>query len=307
MLLIGSQALVEQGFDIGRKPNDMDMICTYGSFNAFFKRNRNRIRHCVPLSGTKYHIVDSDGFNYEFEIAWPNTAAHALLIHLNALGEETVVSPLQVLLALKLSHRYLKNSPHFLKTMRDIWALRKAGVELDNWLLDWLPWRERETYVYSHPKLDVSKSDFFSGDGVEYVYDHDSIHEAVAIRSKPAYTFYMKDGSEVMTSREKFFSASEQIRLLGVYEESCVLALERSQIPYAILPENPVKPPSARYSFELALSKVCTSIASGWFREYAWENYDSVIDIYELFGENDYVERFYRNSELLRPFKEAAY
>ena len=48
-----------------------------------------------------------------------------------------------------------------------------------------------------------------------------------------------------------------------------VLALERHQIPNDFRP-HPKK------SFDMALMKVCTSITSGWFREWAWENYDQV-------------------------------
>ena len=54
----------------------------------------------------------------------------------------------------------------------------------------------------------------------------------------------------------------------------------------------------------MALMKVCTSITSGWFREYAWENYDKVLDLYNELGEDDYVQRFQRNAHLLKPFKE---
>lgn len=300
MLLIGSQALFANGYNIGREPADHDFICTFEDFNKMFKEIKHNVKRCVPLSGTKYHILDKDNVNYEFEIAWPNTAAHALLVHLDAINKE-VVAPLEVCYALKLSHKYLKDSPHFLKTMRDIQHMEANGIQLTGWLEEWLPWRERETYIYKHPKLDVTKGEFFDGDGVNYIYDHDTIHLTVALLVGanydrwPAYTFYMKDGSEVMTSKDKFFTVDEDIRLFGVYEETCVLALERSQIPFDFKPD-------ARYSFELALMKVCTSITSGYFREYAWNNYDKVLDLYERMGENDYIERFKRNQHLLKPF-----
>lgn len=34
----------------------------------------------------------------------------------------------------------------------------------------------------------------------------------------------------------------------------------------------------------MALTKVCTSITSGKFREYAWENFDKVVDMYKAIG-----------------------
>ena len=49
--------------------------------------------------------------------------------------------------------------------------------------------------------------------------------------------------------------------------------------------------PDPRYSFELALSKVCTSITSGYFREFCWENYDKIVELYEVYGGDKYVDK----------------
>lgn len=168
----------------------------------------------------------------------------------------------EMCLAIKMSHRYKKNSPFFNKTMVDIKFLRSQGIALNEELQAIMLKRQKEVLNYAHPVLDTSKNAFFKDD--IYTYDHDTIHEAVALASWPAYKFYMKEGSEVMTSREKFEELPEMIKQAGVYEEACVLALERSQIPndFKINPEA---------SFMMALEKVCTSITSGWFREYAWE------------------------------------
>ncbi len=301
MLIIGSQALAYWGYlPEGREPRDTDIICTFEDFRKTAKELEQAagLDLCVPLSDSKWHIRTKDGWNWEFEIAWEgSTGAELLEIH----GALRYATPATVL-ALKLSHRYKKNSPHFYKTMADIRFLRDKGVVLRDGLKNWLVRREAETYNYSHPKLDVKKEDFFKGDGINYIYDHDTIHLTQGLlqlgwTNHPAYTFYMKDGSDVMTSKEKFFGCSEEIRLFGVYEESCVLALERSQIPYGFQPD-PEK------SFKTSLMKVCTSITSGWFREYAWENHDKVLDLYYELGQDDYIRRFKENQHLLKPFKE---
>lgn len=317
MLLIGSRALVANNPELEgvRRTLDWDFICTLDQFKAWHKANKGNLQFAVPTQGGKYyHARDKDGMNYEFELAWPGTSASVFLEEYRATDNDHETRPAvnEDLLLIKLSHRYKRNSPHFLKTMLDIKFLRdKIGDTgwIDRWD-DLLKAREAESYDYAHPKLNVTSKDFFNGDGVQYVYDHDSIHLSVALltdfweshyvrTNRPAYTGYMKDGSEVMTSKEKFFSVEERLRLYGVYEESCVLALERSQIPHGLGKEGG---PSARWSFEMALMKVCTSITSGFFREYAWENYQKVLDLYNELGENNYIERFNKNQHLLKPY-----
>lgn len=335
MLLIGSRALVANNPELQgvRKVVDWDYICTIEQFTAWHKAHKTELQFAVPTEGGKYyHCRGKDGMNYEFEIAWEGTSARMLLAQY---GLDNVVGQFATainddLLLIKMCHRYKRNSPHFLKTMSDIKFLREKLGEsaCDKWMNNpvnkpIIELRESESYAYKHPKLNVTSKEFFNGDGVNYVYDHDSIHLAVALDSYvqwgqpcpdgkvgcmvahgkrihvPAYTKYMKDGSEVMTSKEKFFSVEEKVRLYGVYEESCVLALERSQIPHGLGKEGG---PTARWSFEMALMKVCTSITSGWFREFAWENYQKVLDLYNELGENDYISRFQQNGHLLKPY-----
>jgi hypothetical protein len=216
-----------------------------------------------------------------------------------------LIPTIDQLYTLKLSHRYLKNSPHFLKTLDDVEYFRSIGAKVFD--EGWLKRREAETYTYKHPKLNVMKGDFFKGDGVEYVYDHDDIHKQVAQLTHveiydlsqsqwrgyfppeyraynpiPAYELYKQPGEEVKCSKLRFFSLPEHVRLYGVLEEAYVLALERSQIPF----RGKVDP---RRSFDIALMKVCTSSTSGWFREFAWENFRKVEGMYSA----DYVDRFW--------------
>lgn len=285
-MIIGSQAAIFHKLT-DKKANDTDVIGTFSEMQSLIRavKEETGIQISRPLGrkGDKWHIRDGNGWNYEFEIAFQGTSAARLLeIEGVVEGEEAFASK-QALLALKMSHRYLRNSPHFLKTMRDIQAMRAAGIVLDDTMREWLEQREEETYDYAHPNLNVDKGTFFD-DSVKYIYDHDDLHRILAIEETPAYTKYMADGQQVLTSKEKFFSVDEHIRLLGGLEESLVLACERSQIPFDFEP-NP------RYSFELALSKVCTSITSGYFREFCWENYDKIVELYEVYGGDKYVDK----------------
>jgi len=203
---------------------------------------------------------------------------------------------------IKMSHRYKKSSPHFLKTMRDIQKMRKAGAVIQPDHEAFYRRRMDETYSYGHPKLNQNKDQFFRPEDDFYVYDHDSLHEAVAVWGLPAYTKYAVDGEEVLSSKEKFFKGVDHlVRIDGVYEEACVLALERSQIPNNFEIDRD-------WSFKKALEKVCTSITSGWFREFAWEHYDEVMEVYLIRSINDqnYVDEFHRNHDALRPYERKA-
>lgn len=314
MLLIGSRALVANYSELTgvRKTTDWDFICTIEQFTAWHKHNREELQFAVPTQqGKYYHARDKDGMNYEFELAWPGTSAELFLKHYGLLEKKWTpeIGPVPAigpdLLLIKLSHRYKRNSPHFHKTMTDIhWLREKLGENYVAYFLglplntEIMKLREAESYTYAHPKLNVTSKDFFTGDGVNYVYDHDEIHKVVAIAGVPAYTQYMQDGEQVMTSREKFFAVDQQTRLLGGFEESMVLALERSQIPHGDKEDGP----SARWSFEMALMKVCTSITSGYFREFCWEHYNDIMKMYEELGETWYVDRFkeaVQNGEIL--------
>jgi hypothetical protein len=117
--------------------------------------------------------------------------------------------------------------------------------------------------------------------GVWQKWDHDSVHLAVKHLDKPAYEYFKPEDSEVMVSKEMWDVLPETIKLYAVLEEAYVLALERSLIPFP----NRKTPKEA---FDMALMKVCTSITSGWFREFSWESYDKVQALYN----DNYVDKF---------------
>src|SRR6185369_1396058 len=199
----------------GRRPPDIDVIATFDELAGLtsFLRRETRLES-IPLSSNKTVLKCQDGRIVEVELAWEGTAARRLWENSSSesdFGFDVKLLPLAFrratldeLYTLKMSHRYLKNSPHFRKTRNDIMLMRAMGARVFD--ADWLRQREDETYVYRHPKLNVMKKDFFTGDGVQYVYDHDDIHKAVAhiefdFVLTPAYTLYMKDGEEVKSDK----------------------------------------------------------------------------------------------------------
>jgi hypothetical protein len=241
--------------------------------------------------------------NVEFDIIKPGNSSEMLqqLVEHNPESIETPfgwVPTLDMLFTIKSSHKYLKNSPHFWKTVADYHILKHLGAKVRPEYEAFLKLREAETYTYAHPKLNASKDNFFKDDSIDYKYDHDTIHESVARFERPAYTYYMKDGAQVQTEKQKFFEVSQDIRLAGVVEEAAVLAIERSLVPHPNVwtPE---------YAWRFALSKVCSSITSGWFRAFAYEHIPEVLKLYPT----GYWEKFQADVEkgLVKPFTGSKY
>jgi hypothetical protein len=285
LLLIGSSV-----YNMGRKPSDKDVIGTLSDIQKYIKQYH--VLETYPINdGKKIYaklqdfdkVGTHDCFILEAEIAWPDTSGYMLLETHNLVNLNNIIhhTSLDTLYLLKMSHRFLKNSPFFEKTRNDIIYLENIlGIEErlnDKQLSEKYPWyakRVEETYHYQHPNLNRSKTDFFNNSENLYVYDHDDIHRAVALYHTPAYNMYKKDDKEVLTSKSLFDILDDNYKNAGVYEEAAVLALERSLIPNDFT----IEPARA---FKIALQKVCTSITSGWFREYAWNNYDVILDISE--------------------------
>lgn len=307
MILIGSRALMLRAPKLlRRKPVDFDFVCTMDEFNAWVDKNGSKIgiTKIYPEDNDKKMIIEGST-NCEFEIIREGSSSEMLrnLVEGAADSIETPfgwVPNVDMLFTIKKSHRYLRNSPFFWKTLLDYHIMKFAGAKVRPEYQEFLKLREKETYWYKHPKLNQSKEGFFADDNIQYVYDHDTIHESVArVDGKPAYTNYMKDGAQVDCDKNKFFNVcSQETRLNGVVEEAAVLAIERSLVPHPGVwtPE---------YAWKFALSKVCSSITSGWFREFAYENALEILKLYPA----GYWEKFQEDikSGLVKPFTGSKY
>jgi hypothetical protein len=282
-LIIGSHAARNAGMFV-EEPNDIDLIADYDT--ALLYLRENGYRQIIPMNGGKSLVGSRRGVPKEvrmceISLAWPGTTNELILQRMQG----QAYASLDLLYMLKMSHRYLKDSPHFYKTMRHIKRMRNLSAMIGPEWQQIYELRMKETYDYKMPNLNQNKKGFFSGDGVEYKYDHDTIHEAVAIMEKtPMYKRYQKDGSQVAVDRAKWEELPLAYKQMAVAEESAVLALERSLVPF----------PGAKSpfdAFKLALMKVCTSITGGWFREFAWENHDEVLAMV-LRNEYDFLGLF---------------
>lgn len=300
-ILIGSKALEYLNIKVDRKSYDLDYMVTQKEYDQFCVDNKQDIVHTKPTR-FGFAVLVIGKVICEFEIVDGRSAQ----IFYDVYNDGHPVD-IHGLYTLKMSHRYLRNSPHFKKTMSDIHLLRSHGAMIPDELMEFYKLRSKETYNYPTPKLARNKVDFFENNQEGYrnqtymVYDHDTIHEAIKLYERPAYEYIKVDQSDVLCSKQLWRNQMEYIKLATVYEEACVLALERHQIPNNFAPD-------PRKSFLMALEKICTSVASGWWREYAWENYQKVVDLYDQIAQTDrfYISLFEKakNQNLLKMWKD---
>lgn len=277
-----------------REPSDFDFVCSEEEYHEWMDKNASKlsITKTYDLPEFNKKIVEGST-NCEFEIITKGKSTELLadLVYNDPNSIKTsfgFVPSLDILFTIKDAHKYKKfetarGCANYYKHAIDWHIMKNAGAEVKEEFKGFLALREKETYTHKLPNLNVSKQDFFdsSKNGVEQIYVHDDIHRAIAINDRPAYEYYLKDGSEVLTSKKKFFQCSEHIQLCGIMEESITLALERSMIVYPGVW-------SASQAFHFALAKVGSTICGGYFREQAFLRLFEALKQYP----KDYHEKF---------------
>ena len=131
-----------------------------------------------------------------------------------------------------------------------------------------------ELFGNRHPNLNQSNKDFFD-DKVVKKFDHDWIHELVAYYDRPLFERLKHRGEEqsAWCAKDLWFRLPERDKTRCVAEEAHVIACERFMIPndwqY-----------SSKKAYYQAVRKVCTTLCSGWFRDWAIDHFPEVLEHY---------------------------
>jgi hypothetical protein len=198
------------------------------------------------------------------------------------LGEAWVVAPEGIML-LKRSH--LHRERNFEKHIRDYHFLLeryRCDTEIYRGLLGARIRLIRAHFGDKTPSLAQLKKDFFD-DGVEKIYEHDDIHRAVAYYTRPLFEMLHEDGQEVLCSRAKWDTFSHGNKISCVREEAFTIAIERR-----LLHRRGMSP---RHAFDWALMRICTTLTSGFFRDFAIDNWPEIRE----YGEYDFWRKFRDN------------
>jgi hypothetical protein len=206
---------------------------------------------------------------------------------------EAKLPSLTALMLIKRSH--LHRPLGFEKNIRDYHEMKSIGISYDRLnhierakydeLLKKLTKQTKDLYGDRVPSLRKSKTEFFD-DYVTKVFDHDEIHLATCYGPRPIFERLKPSGDEsVWCDKSLWDGLSHQDKIRCVREEAFVISLERFIIPNLVL-DKPHR--SAKMAFGMAVSKICTTLCSGWFRDFAIENWPQVMN-YDL----DFLEKFH--------------
>lgn len=200
------------------------------------------------------------------------------------------VASLSEVYTLKVSHSPWmgKGYGEWFKHLKDIRALQEAGAVLVPALHSaaYRQWEERKGRKLVN--LNQDKETFFHG-GVRRVYDHDSVHAAVALGEEPAFNLILREGSEVAVDRSRFETLALPSKKRLVFEETMVLSLERDLIPRSERGEI-IDEWAILRSYTEQLSRVITQYSKGWWPQWIIENYFLVqhppLNYWELFQDS---------------------
>lgn len=205
---------------------------------------------------------------------------------------EEPIASLSEIYTLKVSHSpwVLKGSlPHWYKHIYDVAFLKAHGAELIPELhqVAYKEWERREGV--KNVNLNKTKEEFFGSAVVRY-FDHDSVHEAVALGVRPGFYKILEPGSEVKTSRKLWEALTDEERARLVFEEVMVLSLERDLIPLSQAGKE-VDIFALFESFSKQLRFLTTKYSKGWFPQWIIEHYPLVntppLNYWGLFQDSD--------------------
>jgi len=146
-------------------------------------------------------------------------------------------------------------------------------------------WRSQHPEDTGSGSLRIPNADFFANTRAALIraYQHDDLHQATCYGECPLYQKLKDDPSLAYVSGRRFEAMTHLERIRLVREETYAIALERVVIPSIELG----RPWDAERAFQHALRRICTNLTTGWFRDFAIENYPEVCRF-----DTDFVGRF---------------
>ena len=278
MLIVGSQALTRHFNLPERKVRDTDIIGTLQDFELLKKvLNPAEVRQKDEIIGL-INITPSDLFpeintkNVEILLADNSVSLKLYLDYDEANNGLKYASP-EVLFSLKKSHIHFPVK--FQKHILDYCFLYDHfnGDDL-LYAITEINFKETEKRLgkLRTPSLNKSTKNFFgqSEKFFKSYFVHDDIHRMMAHHEHPLYENMQKDKSSARCEKDMWEKFTFEDKCKCVLEEAMVIALERKIIPMIFGGGDFF---TAEEALKWSLMRVCTTLCSGWFRQFATDNY----------------------------------
>lgn len=299
MILIGSKAMKHHVPD-ARIGADWDLITSREEYAKFQAINGDKITKIYAQDEDKHHIyIGKEHFEFEIDYWLLNESeSSADFKSINQWGVDIKIANPTLLFVLKKSHIHAPigwwkhiNDYHTLKPLVDQIEYKKYKKFLQD-RIDETNWRLKSraetAQLLGKVNLNVSNEEFFekSQGTVNRQFPHDSLHEATCYGKVPIYDTLKIDHSAAKLERHLWDKLSHEDQIRCVREEGYAIALERRIIP-AIASKKKFYP---RAAFVIAIEKICTTLTTGWFREFAIDNAIEIMN-YDV----DYVGKWIKH------------
>ncbi len=310
MIVVGSKALIYNFPELKREAKDTDIIAYKSDAQYLIEILKpTKIKEgkgILSLIGIRNKMGEYNTNNVEILIADESESLQKYIEYESSKSNLTgnwnkflhYASP-ETLYSLKKSHIHFPI--YFSKHIWDYVFLNEYFNGIDSLSnITTIKYKETEDRLgkLKTPSLNKSVKEFFgqSEGFVKSYFIHDDMHKAVAHYDEPIYLKMQIDRNMAKCDKNLWNKFSYEMKCKCVLEEAYVIALERKVLP-AIFGSG--KWFSSSESLEWALMRICTNLCSGWFREFATNNYHNIIE----FSNKKYVEGFlekYQSKEICR-------
>lgn len=290
MLIVGSKAIAYHFPKLNREVNDIDIIGSVTDIKYLIETLRPKDIISTDYVTTLININKSifyDRNNVEILNSDYSESLRNYLKYDKDDGSIKFASK-EVLFSLKKSHI---NFPiKFDKHIKDYSLLYDSldGIDIlkENTKLNFKETENRLGKLKT-PSLNKSTKSFFdqSNGYVKSFFIHDDIHKVMSHYDKPIYERMQKNSKLARCEKDMWDLISFEDKCKCVLEEAYVISLERKILPSIF---GGGKWVSHNDAFNWSLMRICTTLCSGWFREFATNNY---FRIKEYYNEN-YVYKF---------------
>jgi len=294
MLVVGSKALKFNFPESERSINDIDIIALDEDIKKLIEYLQPKSIKTNEYITTLFGIKNDEFFTTKNVELLNATNSTSLKMYLEydkdrpTLENGIKYASKEVIFSLKKSHIHFPIK--FDKHIKDYTFLyeKMNGVDVLKHITK-INFKETEERLgkLKTPSLKKATDNFFgqSEKYVTYFFIHDDIHKVMAHYDRPLYEKMQKDSTSAFCVKDMWLDFTFEEKCKCVLEEAYVIALERKVIPSIFGGKDWV---SHKEALDWSLMRICTTLCSGCFREFATDNFFKIKE----YINPDYVNKF---------------